>query len=121
MCNFVSSTLYTLDYPPPINSILKTLSKTHQYVYDNILLQFYEKKETEVLEFIHDKQKLVVFGFRGTEPFSISDWSGNFNLQPGAFNINGTTVSIHKGFVKRYGYIASWFEQEYKNVPQNYR
>jgi hypothetical protein len=86
-----------------------------------ILLQFYENRDTEVLEFIHDEQKLVVFGFRGTEAFSISDWLGNFNLLPGAFNIHGTAVSIHKGFVKRYGYIASWFEREYMNVPRNYR
>lgn len=79
-------------------------------------MQAYENRETEVLEFIHDEQKIVVFGFRGTEPFSITDWLGNFNLQPGAFDINGTPVSIHKGFVKRYGYISSWFENEYMKV-----
>ncbi|XP_028395435.1 lipase-like [Dendronephthya gigantea] len=80
----------------------------------------YENRETEVLKFTHDEQKIVVFGFRGTEPFSVTDWLGNFNLQPGAFEINGTPVSIHKGFVKRYGYISSWFENEYMKVPADY-
>lgn len=77
-------------------------------------------KETEVLMFTNVQQKLVVFGFRGTEPLNVRDWLGNFNLLPGTLTIGKTTISTHRGFRLRYGYIAQWFEAEYLKIPQSY-
>ena len=80
----------------------------------------YENRETELLMFRNDQQKLVVFGFRGTEPIGIQDWLANFDLLPARITIDKTTFSTHKGFRDRYGYIASWFEREYQGIPANY-
>ena len=80
----------------------------------------YENKDTEVLMFKNVQQKLVVFGFRGTEPTNIKDWLRNFNVVPAQSTIDRTTFTTHKGFRDRYGFVASWFEREYSNVPQNY-
>ena len=80
----------------------------------------YENKETEVLMFKNVEQKLVVFGFRGTEPTSLKDWSKNLKIFPGKSTIGQTTFTTHKGFRDRYGFIADWFEREYLNVPRDY-
>ena len=80
----------------------------------------YENRETEVLMFKHEKQKIVVFGFRGTESTNLNDWSKNFDMRPLQSIIGKTTFTTHKGFRERYGYIASWFEAEYRNVPEDY-
>ena len=70
--------------------------------------------------FKHEKQKIVVFGFRGTESTNLNDWSKNFDMRPLQSIIGKTTFTTHKGFRERYGYIASWFEAEYRNVPEDY-
>ena len=80
----------------------------------------YENKETEVLMFKNVEQKLVVFGFRGTEPTSLKDWSKDFEIFPSKSTIGQTTFTTHKGFRDRYGFIADWFEREYLNVPRDY-
>ena len=80
----------------------------------------YEIKETEVLMYKNDQQKLVIFGFRGTEALNLIDWAKNFNLIPKRSTIGNTTFYTHKGFRCRYGYIASWFEREYQGIPADY-
>ena len=80
----------------------------------------YENRETEVLMFKNVEQKLVVFGFRGTEPTSLVDCPKNLKIFPGESIIGETTFTTHKGFRDRYGFIADWFEREYLNVPRDY-
>ncbi len=76
----------------------------------------YVKSDTEVLKFVNDEQKLIVFGFRGTESTSLSDWFKNIDFQPKTVTVGGTTFKTHKGFMDRYNNIASWFEREYSKA-----
>ena len=41
-------------------------------------------------------------------------------MRPLQSTIGKTTFTTHKSFRERYGYIASWFEAEYRNVPEDY-
>ena len=78
----------------------------------------YEKSDTEVLKFVHDEQRLIVFGFRGTDSTSLSEWFKNIDFQPKTSTVGGKTFKTHKGFKDRYDYIASWFESEYKKAAE---
>ena len=82
--------------------------------------QAYVKEDTEVIKFTSDRQKIVAFGFRGTDPTSIRDWLANFNFLPQDFWLNGTQLTTHAGFKDKYDKIASWFEKEYSSVPSGY-
>lgn len=77
-------------------------------------------ENTEVVKFVNPSQKITVFGFRGTEMKSVSDWLANFDFIPENFWINGTRLTAHRGFKNRYDSIASWFEKEYMNTPKEY-
>ena len=79
----------------------------------------FAKDDTEVVKFVNDRQKIAVFGFRGAEVKSISDWLVNFDFHPEAFLVNGTRLRAHRGFKNRYDSIASWFEKEYLNASMN--
>jgi predicted lipase len=74
------------------------------------------KSDTEVLKFVNDEQRLIVFGFRGTESSSLSDWFKNIDFQPTTSKVGGTAFKTHKGFKDRYNNIASWFESEYSKA-----
>ena len=74
------------------------------------------KSDTEVLKFTNDEQRLIVFGFRGTESTSLSDWFKNIDFRPTSFSVGGTTFKTHNGFKSRYDNIASWFEDEYRKA-----
>ncbi|XP_028404783.1 phospholipase A1-IIgamma-like [Dendronephthya gigantea] len=80
----------------------------------------YEKKETEIILFKNEKQKLAVFGFRGTEPTNVIDWKKNFDMDLAEANIGQTKFELHKGFKNRYLDISSWFEAKYEDIPQDY-
>lgn len=77
-------------------------------------------KDTEVMKFVNHRQKIVVFGFRGTEEKSISDWLANLDFHPEEFWVNNTRLRAHRGFKNRYDNIASWFENEYRNISAEY-
>lgn len=64
-------------------------------------------------------QKLVVFGFRGTDHGE--DWGKNLDAKIVTETIGTESFLIHKGFVERYHFISSWFEKEYTQVPKDYR
>jgi hypothetical protein len=72
--------------------------------------------DTEVLKFVNDKQRVIVFGFRGTEATSLGDWFKNVDFQPSSTTVAGTTFKLHKGFKDRYNNIASWFEEQYQEA-----
>ena len=74
-------------------------------------------QDAEVVKYVNHRQKIVVFGFRGTEVTSVSDWLVNLDFQPEEFLVNGTRMSAHRGFKNRYDNVASWFEKEYVNTP----
>ena len=76
----------------------------------------YVKSNTEVLKFVNDEQRLIVFGFRGTDPTSLNDWFKNIDFQPTTFEVSGTKIQSHKGFKACYDNIATWFEAEYKTA-----
>ena len=79
----------------------------------------FAKSDTEVLKFVNDEQKLVVFGFRGTEGTSLGDWFKNIDFQPATSEVGGdTSFKTHKGFKDRYNILASWFETEYKKASK---
>ena len=80
----------------------------------------YEKDETEIVLFKHTKQKLAVFGFRGTEPTNLKDWKKNFQMSLAKASIGSTSFKIHQGFRDRYMTIASWFEAEYQDIQADY-
>ena len=80
----------------------------------------FAKEDTEVVKFVNDRQKIVVFGFRGTEVKSMSDWLVNFDFHPEEFRVNGTRLKAHRGFKSRYNNIAIWFEKEYHNASRDY-
>ena len=80
----------------------------------------YENEETEIVLFKHTKQKLAVFGFRGTEPINLEDWKKNFQMNLAKASIGSTSFKIHQGFRDRYMTIASWFEAEYQNIQADY-
>ena len=80
----------------------------------------YEKKDTEIMLFKNQKQKLAVFGFRGTEPTNIMDWKKNFDMDLAEAIIGQTKFALHKGFRDRYLDISPWFEAEYEAIPQDY-
>ena len=77
-------------------------------------------EDAEVVKFVNHRQKIVVFGFRGTEVKSISDWLVNLDFQPEEFVVNNTRLKAHRGFKNRYDHIASWFEKEYMNTSRKY-
>ena len=77
-------------------------------------------KDTEVVKFVNHRQKIVVFGFRGTEVKSASDWLANLDFRPEEFWVNNTRLRAHRGFKNRYDNIASWFEKEYLTIPREY-
>ena len=77
-------------------------------------------EDAEVVKFVNHRQKIVVFGFRGTEAKSISDWLANLDFHPEEFVVNNTRLKAHRGFKNRYDHIASWFEKEYMNTSQEY-
>ena len=77
-------------------------------------------KDAEVVKLVNHRQKIVVFGFRGTEVKSISDWLANLDFLPEEFVVNNTRLRAHRGFKNRYDNIASWFEKEYMNTSQEY-
>ena len=74
------------------------------------------RSDTEVLKFVNDEQRLIVFGFRGTEATSLRDWFKNIDFQPATSTVGGTTFKTHKGFKDRYNNIASWFKTEYRKA-----
>ena len=78
------------------------------------------KEDTEVVKFINTRQKLTVFGFRGTETKSISDWLVHLDFHPDVFVVNNTRLKAHGGFKIRYENIAAWFEKEYLNTPKEH-
>ena len=80
----------------------------------------YEKDNTELILFKHIKQKLAIFGFRGTEATSFTDWKKNFDLKLTETSIGSTTFELHKGFRERYLDIAQWFENEYQALSKDY-
>ena len=80
----------------------------------------YVNKDTEVVKFVNDRQKIAVFGFRGTEVKSLSDWLVHMDFLPEDFSVNNTRLRAHRGFKKRYDNIASWFEKEYIGIPRDY-
>lgn len=68
--------------------------------------------------FTNVRQKLVVFGFRGTD--NGQDWGKNLDMVIVEESIGADTFKIHKGFLERYHYISAWFENEYSQVPNDY-
>ena len=80
----------------------------------------YKNKETELILFTHIKQKLAVFGFRGTESTNLKDWQKNFQLKLVDSSVGSTVFKLHQGFRDRYLSIASWFEAKYKAIPADY-
>ncbi|XP_028404695.1 phospholipase A1-II 1-like [Dendronephthya gigantea] len=81
----------------------------------------YASKGTEVLLFTHPQLKLAVFGFRGTEPTSLKDWSKNFKMLLVAVRFGNANFKIHQGFRDRYQDISLWFETEYQAIPADYK
>ena len=79
----------------------------------------YVRSDTEILKFVNDGQRLIVFGFRGTEATSLSDWFKNIDFQPKTLTVSGATFKTHKGFYDRYNNIASWFETEYRKATES--
>lgn len=63
-------------------------------------------------------QKLVVFGFRGTD--NEQDWGENLDLIIVEESTGADSFTIHKGFLQRYNFISAWFENEYKQVSKDY-
>ena len=74
------------------------------------------RSDTEVLIFINNDQKVIVFGFRGTEATSLGDWFKNFDFQPSSTTVGGTTFKLHKGFKDRYNNVANGFEEQYQSA-----
>jgi hypothetical protein len=68
--------------------------------------------------FTNVQQRLVVFGFRGTD--NGEDWGKNLDMRIVKDTIGKDSFTIHKGFLDRYKLISSWFENKYSKVPNNY-
>ena len=64
--------------------------------------QAYDRGDVEVVKLTNDQQKLVVFGFRGTEVDSIRDWFHKFKFSADEFWLNNTRLTVHQGFKERY-------------------
>ena len=83
----------------------------------NWIATSFVNNDTEVLKFVNDNQRMIVFGFRGTEATSLGDWFKNIDFQPSSTTVGGgTTFNLHKGFKDRYNNIASWFEEQYQEA-----
>ena len=80
----------------------------------------YEKDNTELIVFKHIKQKLAIFGFRGTEATSFIDWKKNFDMKLTETSIGSARFKIHQGFRERYLDIAQWFENEYQALSEDF-
>ena len=78
----------------------------------------YNINETEVAMFTNVKQRLVVFGFRGTD--NGEDWGKNLDVRIVKETIGTDSFTIHKGFLDRYKFISKWFENKYSQVPSDY-
>ena len=78
------------------------------------------KENTEVVKLVNARQKITVFGFRGTEITSVADWLANLDFHPDEFVVNSTLLRAHGGFKNRYENIATWFEKEYLNTSEDH-
>ena len=80
----------------------------------------YKIRDTELILFTHSQQKLAVFGFRGTEPTNLYDWSQIFKMVLTPVRIASKVFKIHQGFNNRYLDIAPWFEKKFQEIPEDY-
>ena len=77
-------------------------------------------KDSQVIRLRNRIKKVIVFGFRGTEAYSLKDLEEDFLAQLVRINMGGKIFSVHKPFSERYNNTAEWFEAEYSNVPKDY-
>ena len=77
-------------------------------------------KDSQVIRLRNKNERVVVFGFRGTEAYSLKDLEENLLAQLVGLNAGGKTFSVHKPFFNRYNNTAEWFEEEYSKVPEDY-
>lgn len=77
-------------------------------------------KDSQVIRLRNRVKKVVVFGFRGTEAYSLKDLEEDFLAQLVRLNVGGKVFSVHKPFSERYNNTAEWFEAEYSKVPKDY-
>ena len=74
------------------------------------------RDDTEVLLFKHSRQKLAVFGFRGTEAFNLNDWLKNFKwLKP-----LQKYLEICSNYIADSMIVLKWFRDQYKRIPKDY-
>ena len=72
----------------------------------------------EVVVFWHQRKRLALFGFRGTD--SIKDWINNLKIL--LKKVVPYDFRLHRGFYDRYRKIQGWFEGEYKKLrDENYK
>ena len=77
-------------------------------------------KDSQVIRLRNKNERVIVFGFRGTEAYSLKDLEEDLLAQLVGLNAGGKTFSVHKPFFKRYNNTAEWFEEEYSKVPEDY-
>ena len=68
--------------------------------------------------FKNANQRLVVFGFRGTD--NEQDWGETLDMMIVKETIGEDSFTIHKGFLQRYYFIFAWFENEYRQISKDY-
>ena len=69
---------------------------------------------TEVLKFVNDNQRVIVFGFRGTNEGA--DWLKNMDFWHSFTTVSGRNFYLHRGFKACYMNIADWFERQYQSA-----
>ena len=65
--------------------------------------------------FTNAQQRLVVFGFRGTD--NGQDWGKNLDMTIVEENIGGDSFKIHKGFLERYHFLKMNTAKSQKITP----
>ena len=97
------------------------LFATYEEVYDKPACSIgnwkaisFAKDSTEVLKFVNDDQRVIVFAFRGTD--SAGDWFKNIQIVPSSTTINGTTFGVHQGFKNYYTSAKNWFKEQYRSA-----
>ena len=81
------------------------------------------RDDTEVLLLKHSRQKLAVFGFRGTEGFNLNDWLKNFKVVQTPAKLFRNMFKLHSGFNDRFEDISKWFRistREYLMITKSY-
>ena len=78
------------------------------------------RDDTEVLLLKHSRQKLAVFGFRGTEGFNLNDWLKNFKVVQTPAKVFRNMFKLYSGFNDRFEDISKWFRDQYKRIPNDY-